>query len=54
MNNFLVEKKKIIQKLDKIYNKNIFLIKKKDIEKPLKEIDFLERIEVKKSIQIKL
>ena len=48
LNNFLVEKNEIEAKLSTIYNKNIFLIKGSDIEEPLKEIDFLEKIEVKK------
>ena len=34
--------------MSEIYNKNIFLIKRKDIEDTLKEINFLEKIEVKK------
>ena len=48
LNNFLVKKSEIKEKLNKIYNKNIFLIKREDIEQPLKEINFLEKIEVKK------
>ena len=48
INNFLIEDSKIKERLNKIYNKNIFLIERKDIEDPLKEIDFLEKIEVKK------
>ena len=48
INNFLVEKNEIEAKLSAIYNKNIFLIKGSDIEEPLKEIDFLKKIEVKK------
>ena len=48
VNNFLIKKSKVYEKLDQIYNKNIFLIKRKDIEESLKEIDFLEKIEVKK------
>jgi len=50
INNFLVEKNEIEAKLSTIYNKNIFLIKGSDIEEPLKEIDFLKKIEVKKKI----
>ena len=46
--NFLIEKNHIYKKLDKIYNKNIFFIKRKDLEDSLKNIDFLEKIEVKK------
>ena len=47
LNNFLIPKHEIDKKLSKIYNKNIFLIKRKDIEKPLKQTNFLDRIEVK-------
>ena len=48
INNFLIEDSEIKERLNKIYNKNIFLIERKDIEDPLKEINFLEKIEVKK------
>ena len=48
VNNSLIKKTKIKINLKKIYNKNIFTIKKKDIENPLKEIDFFKKIEVKK------
>ena len=48
VNNSLIKGSEIKEKLSKIYNKNIFLIKRKDIEDPLKEINFLEKIEVKK------
>ena len=48
VNNSLIKNSEIKEKLSKIYNKNIFLIKRKDIEDPLKEINFLEKIEVKK------
>ena len=51
-NNFLVKEEEIISKLNLLYGKNILLIKRKNIEESLKEIDFLEKIEVKKSIQI--
>ena len=47
-NNFLIKEKKIISKLKKIYGKNIFLIKRIDVEKPLKGINFLKSVEVKK------
>ena len=53
-NNLLISKSLIKQKLESVYKKNIFFISKIDIEGPLKEINFLERIEVKKSIQIRL
>ena len=48
INNFLIQKNEIEAKLSDIYNKNIFLIKGIDIEEPLKTIDFLKKIEVKK------
>tara|TARA_Y100000590_G_C15556472_1_gene953013 strand:+ start:450 stop:1133 length:684 start_codon:yes stop_codon:yes gene_type:complete len=47
-NNFLVKKNKIEAKLHNIYKKNIFFIKRADVEEVLKDIDFVERIEVKK------
>ena len=48
IDNLLIEKNHIYKKLEKIYNKNIFFIKRKDLEDSLKNIDFLEKIEVKK------
>ena len=48
INNHLIEESKIIEKLNEIYEKNILFVKRNDIEKPLKSIDFLEKIEVKK------
>jgi len=48
VNNSLIKTNEIKKKLDEIYNKNIFLIKKSDVEEPLKEINFLKKIEVKK------
>ena len=47
-NNFLIKEDEVNKKLDQIYSKNIFIIKREDIEKPLKAINFLEKIEVKK------
>ena len=47
-NNFLTNKSEIEEKLSTIRKENIFFIKREDIEKPLKEIDFLKKIEVKK------
>ena len=47
-NNYTINKKDIINKLDHIYKKNIFFIKSDMIEEPLKSITFLEKIEVKK------
>ena len=48
VNNSLVQISEIREKLNPIYKKNIFFVKRKDIEEPLKSIDFLEKIEVKK------
>ena len=48
VNNFLIKDSEIKEKLSKIYDKNIFFVKRKDIEDPLKEINFLEKVEVKK------
>tara|TARA_B100000686_G_scaffold202950_1_gene209851 strand:+ start:115 stop:798 length:684 start_codon:yes stop_codon:yes gene_type:complete len=47
-NNLLISTSEIEKRLNNIYKKNIFFIKEIDIAKPLKEIDFLGRIEVKK------
>ena len=47
-NNFLINKNDIKNKLDNIYKENIFFIKREDIEEPLSDIDFLEKIEVKR------
>ena len=47
-NNFLIDKSEIEEKLSNIYKKNILFIKRTDIEEPLKEIDFFEKIEVKR------
>ena len=48
VNNHLIEESKIIGKLSEIYEKNILFIEKNAIERPLKSIEFLEKIEVKK------
>ena len=48
INNFLIKKIKINEKLKEIYNKNIFFINRKEVEEPLKGINFLEKVEVKK------
>ena len=47
-NNLLISETEVIDKLNNIKKKNIFLVKEKDIENPLKEINFLKKIEVKK------
>ena len=49
VNNNLIKESEIVEKLAQIYKKNIFFIKRNDIEKPLKLINFLEKIEVKKN-----
>ena len=48
LNNFLIKKEEIILKLRSLYNKNILLIKRKDIEESLENINFLKKVEVKK------
>jgi len=48
INNSLIKKTEIKTKLRKIYNKNIFFINRKDVEEPLKGINFLKKVEVKK------
>ena len=57
-NTSLVDSHEIEEKLINIYNKNIFEVKKEDIEIPLKNINFLNKIAVKKkypnSLQIKI
>ena len=47
-NNLLINKDDILTKLNQVYGKNIFLLKKKDIEESLDNIIFLKKIEVKK------
>ena len=47
-NNSIIEKSEIIEKLSNIYGKNIFLVKKNDLEKYLEPVDFLDKIEVRK------
>ena len=47
-NTNLIQENEILKKLSGIYNKNILTIKSNDIKKPLKTIDFVEKIEVKK------
>ena len=48
INNHIINENEIIKKLAHIYEKNILLIERNDLERPLKSIDFLEKIEVKK------
>jgi len=47
-NNLLIEEEEVINKLEKVYNKNILFINSRDIKEPLKKINFLRKIEVKK------
>ena len=47
-NNNKINKTDIINKLNHIYNKNILFISNNDISKPLKTVNYLEKIEVKK------
>ena len=47
-NNYIIKKKEIVEKLAHIYEKNILFIERNDLEGPLKSIDFLDKIEVKK------
>ena len=49
-NNLLVDRNEVLSKLNQVYGKNIFLIKRKDIEESLQKINFLKKIEVKKNI----
>ena len=48
INNHLIKKENILDKLTSINGRNILFIKGEDIKKPLDEIEFLEKIEVKK------
>ena len=50
LNNLLIKKEDIFSKINILYGKNIFLIKGKDIEKSLENLNFLKKIEVKKKI----
>jgi len=47
-NNHLVKEEDVILKLNPLYDKNILLIKRRDIEESLKDVNFLKKIEVKK------
>ena len=48
VNNEIIKTVDVIRELDQIINKNIFFIKKNDINEPLKKIEFIDRIDVKK------
>ena len=47
-NNLIVHKDEILDKLQLIYGKNIFFLRKEDLYKPIQNNEFIERIEVKK------
>jgi len=47
-NNYKIKDNILIKRLDHIYNKNIIFLTNKDILTSLKNIDYLERVEVKK------
>tara|TARA_B100000686_G_C16747083_1_gene950124 strand:+ start:646 stop:1329 length:684 start_codon:yes stop_codon:yes gene_type:complete len=47
-NTSLIDSGEIIEKLNKIYDRNIFTINRDDIERPLESIYFLDKIDVKK------
>ena len=47
-NNYLISSEEISEKVKMIKNKNIFLIKKEEVEQPLNNINYLDKIEVKK------
>ena len=51
VNNHLIDENRIIEKLTEIYEKNILFVGRNDIERPLKSIEFLEKIEIKKNIR---
>ncbi len=53
-NTRIIKESEIFEKLNYLYNKNIFTINKQDIENPISELDFLERIEVKKKYPNKI
>ena len=48
INSKLVDKNEVEEKLKEVYGKNIIFINRKNIEEPLKSINFLDKIEVKK------
>ena len=47
-NNLLIDKSELKKRLHNIYKKNIFFIREEDIEGPIREINFLKKVEVKK------
>ena len=58
LNNILVDKDDVYEKLDKLYGKSIFLIKREELEETLEDLAFSKKIEVKKkypkTIKIKI
>ncbi len=48
INNSIIEKSEIKKKLNKIYDKNIFFINNEELTLPLKEINFFDKVKVKK------
>ena len=52
LNNNIIDENEIDKKLQHLYGKNILIIERDDIGKSLRAIDFLEKTEVKKNIQI--
>jgi len=54
VNNQLVSDLEVSDKLQNIYGKNIFLIKKDDFSKQLKSINFLQKVEIKKKYPNKI
>ena len=48
VNNNIINEEEILEKLNHIYDKNIIVIKRNDLEMPLESMNFLEKIEVKK------
>ena len=53
-NNLLVPRDEILSKLNQVYGKNIILIKRKDIEESLQNVNFLKKVEVKKKYPDKI
>ena len=48
INNKKIKKNEVTRRLKHIYRKNILLVSVNDIEKPLKNLNFIDKIEVKK------
>ena len=52
-NNLIIKKEKIIDKLNFLYQTNLFLLNTSSIEDKLSEIEFIESFEVKKNTLFK-